>query len=118
MLIDPYAKALSGDLKWDDALFGYRVGDRSEDLSFNEQDKAPFIPKSVVLDEAFDWENDRRIDRPYHETVIYELHVKGFTQLNEKIPAELRGKYSQPITFRLPQPIFCFLLSIAINSGR
>src|SRR5690606_27064951 len=54
----------------------------------------PFMPKAVVVDEAFDWENDRRIDRPYHETIIYETHVKGFTQLNSQVPEELRGTYA------------------------
>jgi isoamylase len=94
LLIDPYAKAISGTLQWDNALFGYRVGDPAEDLSYNEDDSAPFMPKAVVVDEAFDWEDDRRIDRPYHETIIYEAHVKGFTQLNDQIPEELRGTYA------------------------
>lgn len=94
LLVDPYAKALSGTLKWDDALFAYQVGDENEDLSFNPEDSAPFMPKSVVIDEAFDWEDDTRIDRPYHETVIYETHVKGFSQLNSQIPEEIRGTYA------------------------
>lgn len=94
LLIDPYAKAISGTLQWDNALFGYRIGDPGEDLSYNEDDSAPFMPKAVVVDEAFDWEDDQRIDRPYHETIIYEAHVKGFTQLNGHIPEELRGTYA------------------------
>lgn len=94
LLVDSYAKALSGTLQWDNALFGYHIGDPEEDLSFNPTDSAPNMPKAVVIDEAFDWENDRRIDRPYHETIIYEAHVKGFTQLNPKVPEELRGTYA------------------------
>jgi isoamylase len=94
LLSDPYAKALSGTLTWDDALFGYKVGDEQEDLSYNEANSAPFMPKSVIIDPGFDWEGDTRIDRPYHETIIYELHVKGFTQLNEQIPEEIRGTYA------------------------
>ncbi|WP_353719104.1 glycogen debranching protein GlgX [Dyadobacter sp. 676] len=94
LLVDPYAKALSGTLQWDDALFGYQVGNPQEDLSFNTTDSAPFMPKSVVVDETFDWEDDRRINRPYHKTIIYEAHVKGFTQLNNDVPEELRGTYA------------------------
>ncbi|QRR00101.1 glycogen debranching protein GlgX [Dyadobacter sandarakinus] len=94
LLVDPYARALSGTLKWDDALFGYQVGSDDEDLSFSAADSAPFMPKSVVINEDFDWENDCKIDRPYHETVIYETHVKGFTQLFEHVPEELRGTYA------------------------
>lgn len=94
LLVDPYAKALSGNLDWDDSLFAYRVGDPEEDLSFDERDSAPFMPKSVVVDEAFDWEGDQRLERPYHQTIIYEAHVKGFSQLNNQIPEELRGTYA------------------------
>ena len=94
LLVDPYAKALTSTLQWDDALFGYRVADEQEDMSYDERDSAQFMPKSVVVDEEFDWEGDRRIDRPYHETIIYEAHVKGFSQLNNQIPEELRGTYA------------------------
>ncbi|WP_409014844.1 glycogen debranching protein GlgX [Dyadobacter aurulentus] len=94
LLIDPYAKALSSTVKWDDALFGYQIGSEEEDLSFNETDSAPFIPKSVVVDQHFDWEGDQAPKTPYHETIIYEAHVKGFSRLNPKIPAELQGTYA------------------------
>jgi isoamylase len=94
LLIDPYAKAISGTLKWDDALFGYKIGDKDEDLSFNEADSAPFIPKAVVTAPNFDWEGDALPKIPYQESVIYELHVKGFTQLRNDIPENIRGKYA------------------------
>lgn len=94
LLIDPYAKAIAGNIEWNDALFGYQVGNPDEDLSFSKIDSAPFIPKSVVINPDFDWEDDKRPRIPYHKTVIYELHVKGFTQLNPKIPENIRGTYA------------------------
>jgi len=93
LLIDPYAKAISGTIEWDDALFGYTVGNEGEDLSFNDVDSAPFIPKSVVIDNHFDWEGDVKPDIPMHETIIYETHVKGFTKQQVEIPEEIRGTY-------------------------
>ncbi|MCK7554326.1 glycogen debranching protein GlgX [Chitinophaga sedimenti] len=94
LLIDPYAKAIAGRIDWHDALFGYEVGHPDEDLSFSELDSAPFIPKSVVVDSAFDWEGDQHPKTPYHKTVIYETHVKGFTKLHPDIPENLRGTYA------------------------
>jgi isoamylase len=86
ILIDPYAKAISGTIEWHDALFGYQVGHQEADLSFSEIDDAPFIPKSVVVDHNFDWEDDKSPKIPYHKTIIYETHVKGFTMLHPEIP--------------------------------
>ncbi|KLT66718.1 glycogen debranching protein GlgX [Pedobacter sp. BMA] len=94
LLIDPYAKAISGDITWDDALFGYEISSPLGDLSFSDQDSAPFIPKSVVVDQYFDWQDDVSPEIPFNQTVIYELHVRGFTQLNVRIPEELRGTYA------------------------
>ncbi len=94
LLFDPYAKAIAGTVEWDDALFGYQVGHEDEDLSFDERDSAPFLPKSVVIDSAFDWEGDTQLRIPLHKTIIYELHVKGFTQRHPEVPAELRGTYA------------------------
>jgi isoamylase len=94
LLIDPYAKAIDGTIDWNDALFGYTIGDPEEDLSYNEIDSAAFVPKSVVIDSTFDWEGDRPPDIPYHQSIIYEAHVKGFTKLNPEIPEEIRGTYS------------------------
>nr|MDQ3101882.1 glycogen debranching enzyme GlgX [Bacteroidota bacterium] len=101
LLIDPYARAISGTIHWNDALFGYKIGDGTEDLSFSESDSAPFVPKSIVVDTRFDWEGDRPLNRPYHRTIIYEAHVKGFTRTHPKIPKELRGTYAglcHPVT--------------------
>ncbi len=103
LLIDPYAKAIAGTIDWNNALFGYEVGDLEEDLSYSETDSAPFIPKSVVIDPAFDWEDDRSPKIPYFKSIIYETHVKGFTQLHPEIPEEIRGTYAalaHPVTIK------------------
>ncbi|HYO23172.1 MAG TPA: glycogen debranching protein GlgX [Flavisolibacter sp.] len=94
LLIDPYAKAISGTINWNDSLFGYELGHPEEDLSFNDQDSAPYIPKSVVIDPRFDWEGDKLPRIPYHRSIIYETHVKGFTKLHPGIPEEIRGTYA------------------------
>nr|WP_295924990.1 glycogen debranching protein GlgX [uncultured Dyadobacter sp.] len=94
LLIDPYGKAVSGTVKWDDALFAYQIQDPAQDLSFSVVDSAPFVPKSVVVDDAFDWEEDRRPKVPYHDTIIYEAHVKGLTKLHPAIPENHRGTYA------------------------
>ncbi|MCF2446682.1 glycogen debranching protein GlgX [Dyadobacter sp. CY345] len=94
LLIDPYAKAIDGTIKWDDSVFGYQIGSEVNDLSFSEADSAGFMPKAVVVDTSFDWQGDTTLETPYHNTVIYEVHVKGFTILNEEIPEEIRGTYA------------------------
>ncbi len=94
LLLDPYAKAIVGQLQWSEVHFGYRPGHRREDLSFDWRDNANAMPKCQVVDPAFAWEDDRRPDIPWHETVIYELHVKGMTQLHPKVPPQLRGTYA------------------------
>jgi len=94
LLIDPYAKALGGDVLWDDSLFGYTIGAEEADLSFDTRNSARSTPKSVVIDQTFDWEGDRLLGNPWHETIIYEVHVKGFTMRHPDIPPELRGTFS------------------------
>jgi glycogen operon protein len=94
LLLDPYANAIDGTVKWDDAVFAYTVGHEEEDLSFDERDSAPFIPKSVVIDPAYDWEGDAAPLIPYHKSMIYEMHVKGFTMRHPEIPPEVRGTYA------------------------
>ncbi|MFD2247176.1 glycogen debranching protein GlgX [Pontibacter ruber] len=94
LLIDPYAKAVSGTIEWHDALFSYDIGNPKEDISMSKTDSAPFIPKSVVVDPNFDWGNDKSPKIPYHKSVIYETHVKGFTKLHPDIPEEIRGTYA------------------------
>ncbi len=94
VVLDPYAKLIGRNLKWDDSLFGYKVGDEQADLSFDDRDSAAFAPLGAVLDPAFTWGDDRSPRTPWHKTVIYELHVKGFTQLNPHVPEHLRGSYA------------------------
>ncbi len=93
-LIDPYAKAISGTIQWHDSLFGYEIGHPDADLSFSNTDSAPFMPRSVVIDPNFNWEGDKFPLIPYHKTIIYEVHVKGFTKLHQQIPENIRGTYS------------------------
>ena len=94
LLLDPYARALAGALRWRDEVFGYRVGDPSGDLSRDDRDSAPFVPRSVVVDPAFDWEGDRGPGMPWHRSVVYEVHVKGFTARHPGVPEGLRGTYA------------------------
>ncbi|HBL61689.1 MAG TPA: glycogen debranching enzyme GlgX [Cyanobacteria bacterium UBA8803] len=94
LLIDPYAKAIDSDVGNGSEIFGYSWEDPEEDLSFSDSDDAHLIPKSVVVDQSFDWEQDRLLRTPWHETIIYEVHVKGFTKLHPDIPEELRGTYA------------------------
>ncbi len=94
LLIDPYAKAIGGTINWDDALFGYQINHELKDLSYSDSDSAPFIPKSVVIDGKFDWEDVSAPGIPYENTIVYELHVKGFTMLNKLIPENIRGTYA------------------------
>jgi len=93
LLIDPYARALTGTVEWSDALFGYTIGHADADLARDERDSAPGMPKGVVVDTAFTWGNDRPLRTPWNETVIYELHVKGFTARHPDVAKELRGTY-------------------------
>nr|AGI19289.1 GlgX2 [Cyanobacterium sp. CLg1] len=94
LLIDPYAKALDGEIGFGEPIFGYVWEDEDEDISFSELDSAHLVPKAVVVDESFDWEGDKPLDIPEHETIIYELHVKGFTKLHPDIPEDLRGTFA------------------------
>ena len=94
LLLDPYARLVAGPLRWTDAHYGYRVGSRREDLSFDTRDSASAMPKCRVIDSSFTWGNDIRPQTPWEHTVIYELHVKGFTQLHPSIRPQLRGTYA------------------------
>jgi glycogen operon protein len=94
LLLDPYACAHLGELKWDPAIFGYQF-ESEDDLTFDERDSAPFMPKCVVVDGDFDWTGLRdRKSIPWDDTIIYELHVRGFTKLHPGVPEPLRGTYS------------------------
>jgi isoamylase len=94
LVLDPYAKAFVGTLRWDDACFGYTIGSPDEDLSLDERDNAPFMPKCRVIDPAFTWGRERRPQVPWDHTIIYELNVRGFTKLHPAVPEEMRGTYS------------------------
>ena len=94
LLLDPYAKSLAGTINWSDALYGYRIGHEREDLSFDRRDSAGGMPKCRVIDPAFTWGEDRRPNIPWHETVIYEMHVKGFSAQHPEVPPALRGTYA------------------------
>ncbi|MFQ5915900.1 MAG: glycogen debranching protein GlgX, partial [Nitrospinota bacterium] len=94
LLLDPYAKAIAGDVRWSDVLFGYRVGDPDADLSRDDRDSAGAMPKCVVIDPAFSWGGDSPPRTPWHKTIIYEMHVKGFTARHPDVPDELRGTYA------------------------
>lgn len=94
LLIDPYTKAISGTIRWSDAIFGYRMGDPAEDFSRDDRDSAQGMPKSVVVDPAFTWGKDRPLRTPWHKTIIYELHPKGFTARHPDVPEALRGTYA------------------------
>ena len=93
LLIDPYSKRLVGNFVWTDAHFAYRTGHKREDLSFDRRDNARSMPKSVVVEEAHTWGDDRHPQIPWEDTIIYEAHVKGLTERREDVPGELRGRY-------------------------
>lgn len=112
LLRDPYAKAISGMPKWHDALFGYTIGHPDADLSKDNRDSAKYAPKCVVVDPAFSWASDTPPKIPWDRTIIYELHVKGFTKLHRLVPKELRGTYSG-----LASPeVIEYLLSLGITA--
>ncbi len=91
LLLDPYAKAIDGDLRYRRSIFAHQLGDESR---ASKSDSATSVPKSVVISPYFDWGNERKPNQPWHRTSVYELHVKGFTARNLEIPAELRGTYA------------------------
>jgi len=92
LLLDPYGKAVEGQVRWDEAVFPYRFNE--PDTSRNDADSAPFMPKSVIISPYFDWGSDHPPLTPWHETIIYETHVKGFTMRHPGIPENLRGTYA------------------------
>jgi glycogen operon protein len=94
LLVDPYATAVAGDVAWDSPIFPYVMGGPQEDLARDDRDDAAGMPKSVVTNPYFDWEGDRRPKTPLSDSVIYEVHVKGFTKTHPEIPEELRGTYA------------------------
>ncbi len=94
VLLDPYAKEIVRITSWSDEMFGYKIGSIEEDLSFDDRDNAGSAALAAVIDSSFVWGNDQHPRTPLHKTIIYELHVKGFTQLHPQVPEQLRGTYA------------------------
>ena len=94
VLIDPYAKAIAGKMDWTSPIFSYPLGHPDADLAFDDNDNAAGVPKCVVIADDFDWEGDKPLCIPWSETVIYELHVRGFTMRHPEVPEKLRGTYA------------------------
>jgi isoamylase len=94
LLLDPYARAHIGELRWDPAIFGYTIGHEDGDLSLDERDSAPFVPKCIVVDPNFDWRGQpSRNPIAQDKTIFYEMHVRGYTKLHPSVPESLRGTY-------------------------
>jgi len=93
LLVDPYAEGISGDVDWKGPVFPYDVGS-GDDLKKDEQDSAAFMPKSVVVDHAFDWGDEQPMQRAVADSIIYEMHVRGFSKRNPAVPEKLRGTYA------------------------
>ncbi|MHB8333118.1 MAG: glycogen debranching protein GlgX, partial [Candidatus Dormibacteria bacterium] len=93
LLLDPYAKAVEGEVNWGQSVYGYQLGSPDEDSNPNSTDSLPAMPRSIVVDTEFDWEGDQRLRTPWHETVVYEAHVRGLTKLHPAVAPELRGTY-------------------------
>lgn len=107
VVLDPYAKEIGRQLKWDDSMFGYQIGNPEADLNIDERDNAAFCPLATVIDPAFTWGEDRPPRTPWHKTMIYECHVKGLTKLHPEVPEHIRGTYtgiaSDPVINHLRQ---------------
>ena len=94
LLLDPYSKAISGDIEWGTEMYAYEMGGEDPDLNRDHRDDSEGMPKSIVVDPAFDWEGDDLPRTPLHRSIIYEAHVKGFTKLNPNVPENIRGTYA------------------------
>ncbi len=112
LLIDPYARDLDGEVDWSAPVFGYPFGEPEQDLIMDERDDAAGIPKGVVVDAAFDWGDDALLRTPLHRSVIYEVHVKGFTARHPDIPLEERGTYAALAS----QPSIDYLTSLGVTA--
>jgi isoamylase len=112
LLLDPYARAHAGSLKWDPAVFGYKM-ETGDDLTFDERDSAPFMPKCVIVDPDFDWKGEAgRQLVPWDQTIVYEVHVKGFTKKHQGVSEKLRGTYAG---FGSP-PMVEYLTALGVTS--
>jgi glycogen operon protein len=112
LLLDPYARVHIGELRWDPACFGYTLGAEGEDLTFDERDSAPFVPKCVVVNPHFPWQNDQHPAVPWESTIVYETHVRGFTMRDGRVPEALRGTFAG-----LAQPeVIDYIRSLGVTS--
>ena len=113
LLLDPYARGHIGELKWCPEVFGYTIGHKDEDLSFDERDSAAFMPKCVVVDPNFDWKGQPRTHGiPWDRTIVYEAHVKGFTKLHPAVPDRHKGTYAGLATKEVVQ----YVKSLGVTS--
>ena len=112
LVIDPYAKSIVRDVKWDDSLFGYKLAVPDGDLLKDERDSAAYAPLCEVIDPSFTWGDDKPPDIPWNQTIIYEAHIKGMTMKHPGIPADLRGTYSAIAS----QPIIEHLKSLGVTA--
>lgn len=112
VLMDPYAKGVARRVQWDDAMFAYPLGNPEEDLRMDETDNAPFAPLGIVVNPAYHWGADRPPRVPWAETVIYEVHVKGFTINHPDVPPELRGTYAGLAS----EPVIDYLVSLGVTA--
>lgn len=112
LLLDPYSKAVSGDLEWGPEMYAYDLGGEDGDLTRNHSDDAPGMSKSIVIDPAFDWEKDALPRIPLHRSIIYETHVKGFTQLCPDVPEGERGTFAGLGS----EPAIAYLKSLGVTA--
>ena len=112
LLLDPYAKNIVGAPRWSDALYGYSVGNKREDLSFDRRDSAAGMPKSKVIEPSFTWGDDRQPEIPWHEMVLYEVQVRGFTNRHPDVPPALRGTYAALAT----APVIEYLKRLGVTT--
>src|SRR2546421_2747881 len=112
LLVDPYAKAISGQVEWTDAMYGYTIGDDAGDLSFDIRDDAGDMPKCIVIEPVFTWGDDRKPGTPWNRTLIYECHVRGMTMRHAHVPEELRGTYLGMAS----DPVIDHLLSLGVTA--
>ena len=112
LLLDPYAKAVGRRVRWHESLFGFTMGDPQADLSRDDRDSAAYAALGAVVDPAFTWGDDRPLRTPWHDTVIYEMHVRGFTRRHPEIPEELRGTYLGLVT----EPALAHLRSLGVTA--
>ncbi|MEX2229451.1 MAG: glycogen debranching protein GlgX [Dehalococcoidia bacterium] len=112
VLVDPYAKAVARTLRWHDSLFGYRIGPDPDDTTFDDRDSAPYAPLGAVVDPAFTWGDDRPPRTRWEQSVIYELHPRGYTKLHPQVPEHLRGSYAGLAA----APVVEYLLDLGVTA--